>query len=135
MAMTAQSASSEMMAEMNTTPLIDVMLVLLVLLIITLPIQSHAVKITMPGDPPLPATPPPVVMLQVDFDGTAIWNGWRISRAELDARLTKAQHQYPQPEIHLMADRLAKYGPVAEVMADVQRHGLVKMGLVDTRPY
>ncbi len=134
MAMTAEAADGEMLSEMNTTPLIDVMLVLLVLLIITLPLQTHAVTIDMPrGQPSGP--PPAVVMLEVDFDGTAIWNGWRVSHAVLEQRLVDAAHADPQPEIHMMANRLARYGAVAQVMADAQRLGLRKIGLVDTQPY
>ncbi|HEX4301235.1 MAG TPA: biopolymer transporter ExbD [Rhizomicrobium sp.] len=134
MAMTAETSDGDMLSEMNTTPLIDVMLVLLVLLIITLPMQTHAVTIDMPNGHS-PATPSPVVMLEVDFDGTAIWNGWRISHATLEQRLVDAAHSDPQPEIHMMANRLARYGAVAQVMADAQRLGLRKIGLVDTQPY
>jgi biopolymer transport protein ExbD len=133
MAITTQTADGDVLSEMNTTPLIDVMLVLLTLLIITLPLQTHAVTIDMPnGAPPHPA---PVVMLEVDLDGTPIWNGWRIDYATLDARLADAAKSDPQPEIHMMANRLAKYGAVAHVMADAQRLGLKKIGLIDTQPY
>ena len=136
MAMTTATADGEVLSEMNTTPLIDVMLVLLTLLIITLPMQTHAITLDMPRNtPPLPLPPPPVVMLEVDLDGTPIWNGWRIDFATLDARLADAARQRPQPEIHMMANRLAKYGAVAHVMADAQRLGLTKIGLVDTQPY
>jgi biopolymer transport protein ExbD len=133
MAITAETSDGDMMSEMNTTPLIDVMLVLLVLLIITLPLQTHAVTIDMPNGKP--AAPPPVVMLEVDFDGTAIWNGWRVSHAVLEQRLADASRADPQPEIHMMANRLARYGAVAQVMADAQRLGLRKIGLIDTQPY
>ena len=135
MAMTARTADGDILSEMNTTPLIDVMLVLLTLLIITLPMQTHAVTITMPNGAPPQTTPPPVVMLEVDFDGTAIWNGWRIDHATLERRLADAASQPEQPEIHMMANRIAKYGAVAQIMADAQRLGLKKIGLVDTQPY
>src|ERR1700733_13750708 len=108
MAMSANTADGEVMVEMNTTPLIDVMLVLLTLLIITLPMQTHAITLGMQNG--AAADPAPVVMLEVDFDGSAIWNGWRIDHDRLEARLTDAAHQNPQPEIHMMANRLAKYG-------------------------
>ncbi|HEY4940500.1 MAG TPA: biopolymer transporter ExbD [Rhizomicrobium sp.] len=133
MAMTTATADGDVLSEMNTTPLIDVMLVLLTLLIITLPMQTHSITLDMPNG--VPQAPPPVVMLEVDFDGTPIWNGWRIDYATLDARLADAARQRPQPEIHMMANRLAKYGAVAHVMADAQRLGLTKIGLVDTQPY
>ncbi len=89
MAMTLRAVDGDVLSEMNTTPLIDVMLVLLTLLIITLPMQTHAVKITLPQPGP-PQPPIPVVMLEVDFDGTAIWNGWRIDRPTLARRLADA---------------------------------------------
>ena len=135
MAMSTHStATSDVMAEINTTPLIDVMLVLLTLLIITLPLQTHAVRIDLPhGGPPQP--PIPVVMLEVDFDGTAIWNGWRIDRATLDRKLAQAAAQPQQPEIHLMANRMARYDAVARVMADAQRMGLKRLNMVDARGY
>lgn len=123
----------EVLTEMNTTPLIDVMLVLLVMLIITIPIQTHAVKMDLPiGPPPPAATPPPVVNIDIDFDGTISWNGETVpDRASLDARIGAAAAQILQPEIHLLPDRLAAYKYVAEVMADAQRLGLKKIGLVD----
>jgi biopolymer transport protein ExbD len=133
MAMTTATFDGDILSEMNTTPLIDVMLVLLTLLIITLPMQTHAVTIDMPNGAPQP--PLPVVMLEVDFDGTAIWNGWRVDHATLEARLADAAQRRPQPEIHMMANRIAKYGAVAQVMADAQRLGLTKIGLVDVQPY
>ena len=133
MAMTAQNANGDVLSDINTTPLIDVMLVLLTLLIITLPLQTHAVKIDMPNGVPQRAVPS--VMLEVDFDGTPIWNGWRIDEATLDRKLFDAAHQDPQPEIHIMANRLARYNAVLKVMVKAQHHGLYKMGLVDTKAY
>src|SRR5215469_14603917 len=108
MAMSTQTATGQVMVEMNTTPLIDVMLVLLVLLIVTLPIQTHAVKIGMPSGPP-PSTPAETVELGVDFDGALSWNGVRVSRTALDSHLADAAARSPQPEIHVRADRLANY--------------------------
>jgi biopolymer transport protein ExbD len=133
MAMTTETATGDILSEINTTPLIDVMLVLLTLLIITLPMQTHAITLGLSNGPSGP--PPQVVMLEVDFDGSAIWNGWRIDQDRLEARLADAAHQDPQPEIHMMANRLAKYGAVAKVMADAQRLGLTKIGMVDIQPY
>src|SRR5215475_4973178 len=105
MAMSTSQVDGDVLSDINTTPLIDVMLVLLTLLIMTLPIQTHAVKIDMPNGKPPPNKPIPSVMLEVDFDGTPIWNGWRIDDATLDRKLLDASHSDPQPEIHIMANR------------------------------
>src|SRR5205814_2869301 len=90
----------EVMVDINTTPLIDVMLVLLIMLIITIPIQTHAVKLNMPiGQPPPSSVQPQVVTIDVDFDGTIIWNGDTLSgRPELEARMRAAAAQLNQPE-------------------------------------
>src|SRR5712675_575283 len=98
MAMSTSTADGEVMVEMNTTPLIDVMLVLLTLLIITLPIQTHAVKLDMPR--PNPNNPPPVITpveLVVDFDGSITWNGQTVNRAQLDSFLQSTSTSDPQP--------------------------------------
>ena len=124
-----ESGEGEVMVEMNTTPLIDVMLVLLTLLIITLPIQTHAVKLDMPKPNQKPPDVPPVVVtLVVDFDGTILWNGTAVDRATLDQYLESAQSDDPQPEIHLQPNRLAKYNTVAMVLADAQRIGVTHIG-------
>ena len=129
MAMSSSTAEGEVMVEMNTTPLIDVMLVLLTLLIITLPIQTHAVKLDMPRpNQKPPPTPPVVVTLEVDFDGTVLWNGTAVDRATLDSYLQSASTDDPQPEIHLQPNRLAKYDRVAMVLADAQRIGVTHIG-------
>ncbi len=122
----------EVMLDINTTPLIDVMLVLLIMLIITIPIQTHAVKLNMPvGVPPPPLVPPEVVTIEVDFDGTLIWNGQVLeSRKELEARLRGAANTPVQPELHLRPNKLAKYEHVAMVMASAQRLGVTKIGLI-----
>ena len=124
-----ESGEGEVMVEMNTTPLIDVMLVLLTLLIITLPIQTHAVKLDMPKpNMKPPPVPPVVVTLEVDFDGTILWNGTPVDRATLDQYLESARDDDPQPEIHLQPNRLAKYDAVAKVLADAQRIGVTHIG-------
>src|SRR5438552_16852509 len=106
MAMTVGSAGGgdpEVMVDINTTPLIDVMLVLLIMLIITIPMQTHAVKLNMPvGNPPPPTTPPEVVQIDVDFDGTVLWNGEVVAdRPTLEGKLRGAAVQPIQPEFHL----------------------------------
>ena len=133
MAMSANTADGDVMVEMNTTPLIDVMLVLLTLLIITLPIQTHAVKLELGRGTPL-MDPPPAVTVDVAFDGTLQWNGTVVDRATLDADLIRAAAQIPQPEIHVSADRLARYDGVAKVMADAQRLGIARIGVVGGAP-
>jgi len=122
--MAAITQDADVFAEINTTPLIDVMLVLLTLLIITLPLQTHAVRINLPhGTRSEALTPPPVVLIDVDWDGTPEWNNRAVDRATLDAYLVHAAHQDPQPELHIHADRFAKYDAVALVISDAARLG------------
>jgi len=124
------------MVEMNTTPLIDVMLVLLVLLIVTLPIQTHAVKLDMPaGNSPPPLVEPETVDLGVDFDGTVTWNGTVVDRGTMDSYFEDAARKNPQPEIHVNANRLAKYDAVAKVLADAQRLGATHIGFTGIDQY
>src|SRR5258706_6390550 len=134
MSMTVGGASKdpEVMVDINTTPLIDVMLVLLIMLIITIPITTHAVKVNMPvGMPPTQIVQPQVVTIDVDFDGTIIWNGETLSgRPELEARMRGAAAMQEQPEIHLRPNKLVKYRNVAMVMASAQRLGLTKVGII-----
>jgi len=127
----------DVMVDINTTPLIDVMLVLLIMLIITIPIQTHAVKLNMPvGTPPPQLVPPEVVTIEVDFDGTLIWNGRVVpDRQELEARLRAAAEMPVQPEVHLRPNKLVKYESVAMVMASAQRLGLKKIGLIGNEQF
>jgi biopolymer transport protein ExbD len=134
MAMSTHTATGQVMVEINTTPLIDVMLVLLVLLIVTLPIQTHAVKLGMPSGPPSSLTPT-IVELDVGFDGAISWNGTRISRATMDAYLADAASKSPQPEIHVNPNRLANYDVVAKVLADAQRLGATQIGFTGIDRY
>lgn len=140
MAMNVGSSRGDMdvVVDINTTPLIDVMLVLLIMLIITIPIQTHAIKLDMPaGNPPPPTTPPVVVQIDIDFDGTIMWDGQVISdRATLDAKLSEAAHTQPdQPEVHIRPNKLVKYAAVAAVMADAQRLGVKKLGMVGNEQF
>jgi biopolymer transport protein ExbD len=131
------SGDPEVMVDINTTPLIDVMLVLLIMLIITIPIQTHAVKLNMPvGNPPPPPTPPIIVNIDVDFDGTVLWDGVVVpDRPTLEARLSKAAAEPTQPEIHLRPNKLVTYKDVAAVMASAQRLGITKLGLVGNEQF
>jgi biopolymer transport protein ExbD len=127
----------EVMIDINTTPLIDVMLVLLVMLIITIPIQTHAVKLNMPvGTPPPPLTPPEVITVEVDFDGTVLWNGDTVpDRPTLEAKFRGAAAQPVQPEFHLRPNKLVAYKHVAGVMASAQRLGITKIGLIGAEQF
>ena len=128
---------AEVMVEINTTPLIDVMLVLLIMLIITIPIQLHSVNLNMPiGNPPPPTEPPQVITIDVDFDGTVYWNGDQIAnKPALEAKMIEAAARPVQPEIHLRPNKLAEYKDVAGVMASAQRLGLIKLGLVGNEQF
>ena len=140
MAMNIGSGSSsedEVMMDINTTPLIDVMLVLIIMLIITIPVQLHSVNLNMPaGNPPPPLTPPVVVTIDIDFDGTVLWNGETLaSQQALEARLVQTAAQPDQPEVHLRPNKLVAYKNVAAVMAAAQRLGVTKLGMVGNEQF
>ena len=131
-------SAGDMMVEMNTTPLIDVMLVLLIMFIITIPPQTHAVRMNMPvnsqNNPP--PKPPEIVRIDVDFDGTIGWNGEIVpTRAELQAKLYRIAQQPDQPEVHLRPNKLVTYKHVAMVMAEAQRLGVTKIGIVGNEQF
>ena len=131
------SGDSDVMVEMNTTPLIDVMLVLLVMLIVTIPVQKQAVKLDLPRpNNNKPTAPPEVVELEVDFDGTILWNGNVVQDDNTLLRyLASSAAANPQPEIHLRPNRLAKYDTVAKILANAQRIGVKRIGFVGTDQY
>ena len=131
------SADPDVMMDINTTPLIDVMLVLLVMLIITIPIQLHSVNLNMPvGNPPPPLIEPVVLKIDVDESSRIFFNGELVpDRADLETRLTQAAAQQPQPELHLRPDKSAKYEVVAAVMASAQRLGMTKIGIVGSEQF
>jgi biopolymer transport protein ExbD len=136
MAMSVGTESGEPMCDINTTPLIDVMLVMLIMLIITLPIMTHAVKLDMPqtNQPPPPADQrPEVIELEIDFDGTVVWNGTVVPNIEtLEGFFRNEANKEPQPEIHLRPDRRALYDTVARVLAAAQRNRMKRIGFVNT---
>lgn len=133
----SSSGDPEVMVDINTTPLIDVMLVLLIMLIITIPIQTHAVKLNMPvGNPPPPLKPPEIVRIDVDFDGAVLWDGQLVpDRAQLESRLKTLADMPEQPEVHLRPNKLVSYRSVAMVMASAQRIGVTKIGLVGNEQF
>ena len=127
----------EVMVEMNATPLIDVMMVLLIMLIITIPTQLHSVNLDMPvASSAQPPAPPVVVKIDIDARNTVRWNGQALaSREALEARLQAAAAQQPQPELHIRAEAKTKYEAVAAVMAGAQRQGLRKLGVLGAEQF
>jgi len=132
-----EGGDSEPMVEMNTTPLIDVMLVLIIMLIITIPIQTHAVKLDMPqpNNQPQDPVPPVVVDVRIDFDGTISWNNSPVNGEQLVSYMHQAAKQDPQPELHLRPNKLAKYDVVAKVLATAQRMGVTNIGIIGNEEY
>jgi len=131
------SGEPDVMIEMNMTPLIDVMLVLIIMLIITIPIQNHAVNLNMPnGAPPPNQTLPTVVNIDIDFDGTILWNGEVIpDYATLETQLRGVAAIPDQPEVHLRPNKLVAYKTVASVMAAAQRNNVTKIGMVGNEQF
>lgn len=138
MAMSVGTSTGAVMCDINTTPLIDVMLVLLVTLIVSLPIMTHAVKLDMPqsNNPPPPDQRPDVIDLEIDFDGTVVWNGTPIqSLDQLEGYFHTEADKPVQAEIHLRPDRRVKYDSVARVLAAAQRNRMKKIGFVNTSEF
>ena len=134
--LTPSQDEPEVMMDINTTPLIDVMLVLLIMLIITIPMQLHAINLDMPAGSPPPTKKSNVVHIDVDARSVVNWNGKPLAdRAALDALLQEAKAQEPQPELHIKAQAKAKYEAVAGVLASAQRQGLTKIGIVGTEQF
>ena len=137
MAMNLQAHDEpEVMMDINTTPLIDVMLVLLIMLIITIPVQLHSINLDMPAGTPPPQKKPNIVHVDVDTRNVVSWNGKPLAgRAALEALLQQAKTQEPQPELHIKVQAKAKYQAVAGVLASAQREGLTKIGIVGTEQF
>ena len=133
----SRGSDMDVMIDINTTPLIDVMLVLLVMLIITIPIQLHSVNLNMPtGNPPPPLVLPEVVKLDIDDQSRVYWNGEVVDdRATLESKMSASAQEQVQPEVHLRPDKQAKYSVVAGVMASAQRLGLTKIGIVGSEQF
>ena len=124
-------ADDDFNPEINTTPLVDVMLVLLIIFIITIPVMNHAVKIDLPRATNQPDEPKPQnISLSIDASGKVFWNEEAIDSEQLTARIAEAAKKQPQPELHLRAERTTQYEKVAQVMAAAQSGGLSKIGFV-----
>jgi biopolymer transport protein ExbD len=111
--------------------LIDVMLVLLIIFIITIPSQTHAVKIDNPSHNQPPSTRPEVIDLSIDFDGTLLWNKTPVDRTTMQGYISQEATKRPQPEVHITVDKFSKYEIVAQTLADLQHRGLKKIGFVN----
>ena len=135
---TSDNTSGEPMMDINMTPLIDVMLVLLIMFIITIPIQTHAVKLDLPVDQP--NTPPPPIdpvknKVVITAAGQILWNGNPVSQEQLRQYLELSQQIQPIPELHLQPEPEARYVLVDEVLAITKRAHVEKMGFVGNEAY
>ena len=131
MAFGSFDSEDDVMSEINMTPLVDVMLVLLIIFIITIPVINHAVKIDLPRASNKPDdAKPQSVNVEINADGQVFWNNQPVDEATLQADIAQAAQQQPQPEMHLRADRNVRYERVAQVMASIQRGGLSRIGFV-----
>jgi biopolymer transport protein ExbD len=131
MAFGTQDEPDEVMNEINMTPLVDVMLVLLIIFIITVPVMKHAVNIDLPRATNQPQdVKPQTILLSVDSQGAYFWNESLIPDAELQTRLQAASTQQPQPELHIRGDKQVRYERVAQAMAAAQLAGMKKIGFV-----
>ena len=127
------SRHAQPVAEINTTPLVDVMLVLLVIFMLTLPLITHQLAVNLPEtDAQVQSTPTETVIVEVGIaaDGLLLWNGIALAEADFEQRLQAAAHTESKPELHLYADKNTPYQRLAEVMAAAQRHGLTRIGLI-----
>jgi biopolymer transport protein ExbD len=131
MAMAVSSNDGKSYSDINMTPLIDVMLVLLIIFIITIPSQTHAVKIDNPSPTPPPPTRPEVIDLSIDFDDTLPWNKRPVDRTTMQSYISQEATKNPQPEVHIAVDKFSKYEVVAQTLADLQHRGLKKIGFVN----
>ena len=131
------SSDGAPMMEMNTTPLIDVMLVLIIMLIVTLPVMTHAVKLDMPRpDNAPPPVQPEMVTVRIDYDGTILWNDVAVPNLATLERYFKVEAQkVPQPQVAIRPDARARYDAVAQVLASAQRNRIEKMGLIGNEQF
>jgi biopolymer transport protein ExbD len=131
MAFGTQDDTDDVMNEINMTPLVDVMLVLLIIFIITVPVMKHAVNIDLPrASNQAQDTKPETVRLSVDAQGRYFWNDSPVADADLDRMLKVEAARQPQPELHIRGDREVRYERVAQAMAAAQQSGLRKIGFI-----
>jgi len=124
-------ADDDFNPEINTTPLVDVMLVLLIIFIMTIPVMNHAIKIDLPRASNQPDdSKPENINLSIDTAGKIYWNDEAIDMNQLNLRIASAAQKQPQPELHLRAERTTQYEKVAQVMAAAQTGGLSKIGFI-----
>jgi biopolymer transport protein ExbD len=122
------------MSEINVTPMVDVMLVLLVIFIIAAPLFTHAIRLDLPNAQAAPAQEQPAaIAVSIKSDGALFWDNDPIAQTDLAARLADAAKQVPQPELQLRADKATRYEVIADVMAAAQANGLTKIGFI-TQP-
>jgi len=132
----AAHADPEPMMDINTTPLIDVMLVLLVMLIITIPIQLHAVNLELPvGTPPKSDIKPEKIQIDIDERSTVYWQGLPVTAAELDQKMTELSNQGLQPEIHVRPNKECQYAVFANVLSTTKRKGLNKVAVIGSEQF
>lgn len=130
------SGEPEVLMEINTTPLIDVMLVLLVMLIITIPVQLHAVNLDMPvGAPPVSDIKPEKIQVDIDENSVVYWKGEAVTPAALEAKMVLAGQQAPQPEVHIRPNKLSRYAVFANVLSTSKRSGLTKMAVIGSEQF
>jgi biopolymer transport protein ExbD len=126
----------EVIMDINTTPLIDVMLVLLVMLIITIPIQLHAVNLEMPvGVPPTNLIKPEVVQIDIDEKSLVYWQGLPVSAQDLEAKMSELALRPVQPEIHLRPNKDCQYAVFANVLSSTKRKGLAKIAVIGSEQF
>jgi biopolymer transport protein ExbD len=138
MGMSIGGGVDEPMMDINMTPLIDILLVLLIMFIITIPVMTHAVKLDMPrpSDQPENLTPPVIINLEILFDGTITWNGAEVPSVEaLEGYFRREAALDPQPELHIRPNKRANYDIVARVLAAAQRNKLTKIGLIGAEEF
>ena len=133
---TSSSGEPEVMMEINTTPLIDVMLVLLVMLIITIPIQLHSVNLEMPvGAPPTSLIKPEKIQIDIDEQSVVYWQGLPVTAQELDAKMKVISRQAPQPEVHIRPNKISQYAVFANVLSSSKRLGLNKIAVIGAEQF
>ncbi len=130
------SGDPEVLMDINTTPLIDVMLVLLVMLIITIPIQLHAVNLDMPvGAPPTNDIKPPKIQIDIDENSIVYWQGEAVDAATLDANMATISQEATQPEVHIRPNKASQYAVFANVLSTSKRKGLTKMAVIGSEQF